>query len=590
MSFARQAHPDPNPSDLMISKTHTIRQFWLFALIPFIVIGAHGDVRATNTNAASATCTLVCPFCSSVARTFTDQLTSNEVAVVAKLVKLPDPPKQDEDGYLEFSKGTFEIVGVLKGKKIVADGMTFQTQLIGTYKTGDQFLVMGVNPPRIAWTTPMRSSQRVFDYLKQIQKLPPSGPERLIFFQEFFEDKESVLAFDAYDEFARAPYEDLIAMKDKMDRPRLLSYIKSPKTTVLRRRLYLTMLGVCGTDEDVKLLEEFIKSGDRKKQAGLDAMLACYLRLKGADGLPLVEETFLKDKSVDYVDVVSAVMALRFHATECDIIPQKRIVESVRMLLDRPKMADMIITDLARWKDWSVMERLVKMFKESDADSAWVRVPIITYLRACPEPKAEKYIEELKEIDAEAVERADFYLGFGDEEGDSWDDDEATEEETAQESTPTPEDDSTNNKADTKKDGKVSAEEELAKLAVEMPIDSKRVTLAQGDPINFENGASEVSVTPLPEALAPQTFEVSTSQPVPETEAMLAMSHGDGEVRAGGTTTSDVASLVKPKAAVDDDKPKVNTLRILLYPFLGSILLFGVMWSVVNGWFERLIY
>jgi hypothetical protein len=56
------------------------------------------------------------------------------------------------------------------------------------------------------------------------------------------------------------------------------------------------------------------------------------------------------------------------------------------------------------------MPRLVRLFKEADDKSSWVRVPVINYLRACPLPEAEKYIAELEKIDPVAVKRARTYF------------------------------------------------------------------------------------------------------------------------------------------------------------------------------------
>ncbi len=322
--------------------------------------------------------TNVCPFCSAVALTFSEQLNSNDVVVVAKLLEVP-PPLDDPEA--DFPKAKFEIVNVIKGDKFVGKEMQFRTQLVGNYPVGQKFLVMGVDPPRLAWSTPMKASDRVFQYLEDIQQLPEKGPERLIFFQDYFEHEESMLAFDAYDEFARAPYEDLIAMKDQMQRDKLLGWIQDSETSVNRRRLYFTMLGVCGQAEDVKILEELIESGDRKKRAGLDALIACYLMLKGETGVDLIEKSFLDNSEADYVDILAAVSALRFHGTEVEVVSKERIVKAIRHLLDRPKMADMIIPDLARWEDWTVMERLVQMFKDADEETNWLRVPVISYLR-----------------------------------------------------------------------------------------------------------------------------------------------------------------------------------------------------------------
>jgi hypothetical protein len=54
-----------------------------------------------------------------------------------------------------------------------------------------------------------------------------------------------------------------------------------------------------------------------------------------------------------------------------------------------------LIPDLARWEDWTVIDRLVELFKTSNEESSWVRVPVINYLRACPNPEAAAKIDEL---------------------------------------------------------------------------------------------------------------------------------------------------------------------------------------------------
>ncbi len=81
-------------------------------------------------------------------------------------------------------------------------------------------------------------------------------------------------------------------------------------------------------------------------------------------------------------------------------------------MLDRPQLADLVIPDLARWEDWTQMEKLVQLFKEANDKSSWVRVPVINYLRACPKPEAKKYIAELEKIDPAAVKRANTFYPF----------------------------------------------------------------------------------------------------------------------------------------------------------------------------------
>lgn len=553
----------------------------------FLAIAVLDMPRELAANNAKVNLSLAaCPFCSAVAMTFSDQLNSNDIAVVAKLIEIP-PPSDDPNA--DFPKAKFEIEQVLKGKKFVGDSMTFKTQLVGNYPIGQKFLVMGVDPPRVSWTTPMKATDRVFKYLSDIQTLPEKGPERLIFFQDFFEDKESVLAFDAYDEFAQAPYEDLIAMKAQMDREKILGWIKNPETSVSRRRLYFTMLGVCGKTEDTKLLEDLINSGSRKKRAGLDALIACYLTLKGEDGVDLIEETFLEDQEVDYVDTLAAVSALRFHGTEVELIPKKRIVVAIRHLLDRPKMADMIIPDLARWKDWSVMERLVQMFKDADSDSNWLRVPVITYLRACPKPEAKQYIEELRMIDPESVQRADFFLGVGDSD-DDWDND--APEETAPPPAVDPEKNATPTSqaklpiSDFQKN--TSASQVVKKIPLlqepkETPINNTVATPVDALAAEPDNSSPPITAPPIPAIVPPDDIElVKAAAPLnPPREAFVEQGE-DASIPTleSGQATASVVAVVNPNL----------TWQILLIPLAFSIAIFVLLWTVVIGWFERLIF
>ncbi|MCU0880724.1 MAG: hypothetical protein MUF06_23385, partial [Pirellulaceae bacterium] len=69
-----------------------------------------------------------CPFCSAVAQTFTEEINSMDVAVIAKLVKIPPP--SDEPGE-ELAKATFEVSQVIKGEGLVKKGEKIETLYFG---------------------------------------------------------------------------------------------------------------------------------------------------------------------------------------------------------------------------------------------------------------------------------------------------------------------------------------------------------------------------------------------------------------------------------------------------------------------------
>lgn len=376
------------------------RRFLLIPLAAAVVIATCWAQRAA-----------ACPFCAAVSQTFSEEIASMDAVVIARLVEAP-PINQNSQSD-EVPKARFQVEQVVKGQSFVDTSRLIETIYFGDAPKGKSFLLMGVDPPKLMWSTPLALTDRSRAYISQLAGVPKEGADRLAFFQDFLEDPEEMLARDAYDEFAKAPYEVVIALEPKMKHGQLVEWITDADVPASRRRLYLTMLGVCGGEQDLPMLEEMLRSSDRKVKGGLDAMIGCYLTLKGADGMPLIENLFLKNEKAEYADTYAAIMALRFHGTETDIIPRERILAGLRHMLERPQLADLVIPDLARWEDWSQMERLVKLFKEADEKSSWVRVPVINYLRACPLPESKKYIEELEKVDPAAVKRANTFFPFG---------------------------------------------------------------------------------------------------------------------------------------------------------------------------------
>jgi hypothetical protein len=343
-----------------------------------------------------------CPFCPAAGQTLSAEMDLMDAVVIAELI---EPPVKADNDTKEVPKGKFKVVQVVKGQSLIKPNHAIETIYLGDAKQG-LFLMMGVEPNNLMWSTPMKLTDRGCNYISQLPALPKEGSKRLEFFQEYLEDPEKILAIDAFDEFAKAPYKAVQDLKKNMHHEKLVAWIRNPEITHIRRRLYLTMLGVCGGPQDVVMLEEFMKSNDPKAKAGLDALIACYLSLTGADGMSFVEELYLKNAKAANQDTQAALIAIRFHGNDTNVIPKPRLITGMRYVLDRPEVADLVIADLAQWQDWEVMDKLVQLFKTNGDKETWLRVPVINYLRACPKPQAKKYLEELARIDPAAVNRA----------------------------------------------------------------------------------------------------------------------------------------------------------------------------------------
>jgi hypothetical protein len=368
-----------------------------------------------------------CPFCSAVSLTFAQEIAQSEAAVIARLVEPPPASALGPTAEGPLPKGRFAVVEVLKGGALVAaaghtdGGELIETIMLEDKPIGTLFLLMGVESPSLVWSSPIRVGERAVEYLRRVQDLPEQGPERLAFFLDHLEDEDDSLARDSYDEFAVAPYADVRNLKDRLDAEQLMAWIEDPAVQANRRRLYATLLGVCGTDAEAERIAAILSgtgaAADHSEvRGGLDALIACYVALKGAPALDLVDELFLDrqrgGKEAPFTETYAAVMALRFLGEESDLVSRERVLSSLRLLLDEPKLADLVIADLARWQDWSVIDRLVTIFKDAKADNIFVREPIVNYLRACPLPEAATAAHELEAIDPEAVRRAATLAGL----------------------------------------------------------------------------------------------------------------------------------------------------------------------------------
>jgi hypothetical protein len=168
-----------------------------------------------------------CPFCAAVSLTFSEEITNSQVAVIAKLVQLPPRPQgaAAQNSSLDVAKAKFEVVTILKGEEVLGKNRTLETVYFGDSPVGATFLIMGIDPPTINWGTPIAISERGRAYVTKAVDLPKEGPDRMAFFQDYFEDKDDMLARDAYDEFAKMPYAGVHAMKDRMKHDKLIAWI-----------------------------------------------------------------------------------------------------------------------------------------------------------------------------------------------------------------------------------------------------------------------------------------------------------------------------------------------------------------------------
>src|SRR5262249_51790890 len=146
-----------------------------------------------------------------------------------------------------------------------------------------------------------------------------------------------------------------------------------------------------------------IRANESDFRAGFDGVLAGYMLLAGRPALALIESRYLSDAKAADGDVRSTLKALRFYHEFGHDIPADRIATAEEHVLARPEFAAEAITDLARWQDWRVVERIAALYERKEYSGPFIRRAIVGYLKACPEPAAVTALEHLRERDPTGV-------------------------------------------------------------------------------------------------------------------------------------------------------------------------------------------
>ena len=72
---------------------------------------------------------------------------------------------------------------------------------------------------------------------------PKAQTERLMYFLPYFEHSDLLVSNDAFAEFAAAPYDVIVPLKDKLPREQILQWLVNSKTPVTRIGFYGLMAG-----------------------------------------------------------------------------------------------------------------------------------------------------------------------------------------------------------------------------------------------------------------------------------------------------------------------------------------------------------
>ena len=362
-----------------------------------------------------------CPICGVPTITLAERYARADAALLVEWVAAK--PAQGE---LPAST-TFEIVEVERdftGTSKAHDRLSVGQPTQG--KSGDLFLLLGRKDEKLGvkWDDyPLPVTETSFQYIVQAPSPETAAEKRLAYFAKFLEFPDTTVANDAFGQFVNAPTKDIAAVAEKLPRDKLRRWLADPKTPVNRLAGYGLMLGLCGGPDEARFLEQRIAKTDPERQTGLEGLMFGYLLLAGDAGLAKLQKTYLADPKSEDSETYAAVQAVRYFWTYGNgKISPERLRSAMRLLLDRPTFAENAIVDLARWKDWSLHERLMKLYRASEGD-AKLRKAIVSYMIASTKDVAngakelpphalagQKCLSDLRERDPKLVAETEKYF------------------------------------------------------------------------------------------------------------------------------------------------------------------------------------
>ncbi|HSG69900.1 MAG TPA: hypothetical protein VLA12_05765 [Planctomycetaceae bacterium] len=339
----------------------------------------------------SAGSLLACPFCSAPSLTLSEQMEQADA-----ILKVTWESAEKGDAKTAGST-TFKIAKIFKAPEGTLEvGQTIELPAYRAGKQSSQYLLTGTKAATIEWASPVDITDEAFSYI--VNAPGPGEPyeKRLAYFVQYLEHEDELIANDAYGEFANAPYEDIAKLGSKIPRDKVKQWIVDPKTTPTRMGLYGLLMGLSGSKEDAPVMLAKINEPTKDFRLGIDGIMSGYLLLAGEEGLTEIEKTKLLPgkEEVTFSETYAAMQALRFlWKYEPGRISEDRLRKSMRLLLDRPDLADLVIADLARWEDWGIVDRLVAMYDDEAYSIPSIKRAIIRYLMVCSAAASEAQVE-----------------------------------------------------------------------------------------------------------------------------------------------------------------------------------------------------
>jgi hypothetical protein len=242
------------------------------------------------------------------------------------------------------------------------------------------------------------------EYVKKTLKLDPKDRTgNLLFYFNYLEHPDDVVANDAFLEFAKAGDKEIGQLAGKLSAEKLRGWLKNPKTPPERLGLYAFLLGGCGGDDDAAYLLSILKDPSERMLNAYDGILGGYIHLKPKEGWQLAV-AILKDGRQPFQQRLSVVRALQFYHGWQPVESRPHILKGLAAMLEQGELADVAIEDLRRWEMWDLTRDVLGVYGKKGYNGPIMRKTIVRYALSCKDDKdAARFIEARRKDDPELV-------------------------------------------------------------------------------------------------------------------------------------------------------------------------------------------
>lgn len=358
----------------------------------------------------------MCPFCGAAqGQTLVKEVQQARFV----LYGVPSNPqiKRDAEGR-EFGTTDFTIEEVVKNDPFLKSKKTLTLpRYIPPTNTGDEKLLVfcDLNNEQFDSYLMMTVKDSVLvKYLKEAIKLDDKDvTKRLKFFFNYLDHFDNEVASDAYKEFAKADYADVVklvkAYGDADMRKRLISWMKDPNTAIYRYGLFGLMLGLSGKKEDGEVFLSLLNDPDKSLMSGIDGILAGYILVDQTNGWKYTK-SLISNPSNDFAKRHAGLRTIRFlWETHIGHVPKEDLIGTMEQFIAQGDIADLAIDDLRKWKEWQFTDKILEQSKKETHIGAIVQRAVLRYMLSCPQkdfPKAVAYVEAIRKDNPEKIKDA----------------------------------------------------------------------------------------------------------------------------------------------------------------------------------------